>query len=142
MPESKRSPAGTRFLVTLAIGLGGLSCADVPRPFADPAGGPQRAEAAGDVAVEHRLGPHATREDCFDGAAGARVAYAFQSSVPIRFDLHRHVGDETRYEVEPARLAEVDHVLALPEAGHYCLTYTNLSTGYAHLRGYYRVFAP
>lgn len=142
MPESRRSLAGPRFLVALAIGLGGLCCAAAPRPLADPASGPEPTELAGGVAVEHRLGPRATREDCFDGSAGARVAYAFQSSVPIRFDLHRHVGDETHYEVEPAPLTEVDHVLGLPAAGHYCLTYTNLGAGYAHVKGYYRVFSP
>ena len=99
-------------------------------------------ESVESEAVDHRLGPRASREDCFDAEGGARVAYSLAFTGEVRFDLHHHVGDETFYDVEPSQLREAAQVVDLPEAGRYCLMYTNLEAGYAYVRGHYRLLPP
>ena len=94
------------------------------------------------VAVDHRLGPRADREDCFGAEAGARMVYSLSFTGEVRFNLHHHVGDETRYDVEPSRTPEAKAEITLPETGKYCLMYTNLGAGYAYVRGRYRLSPP
>ena len=137
MSASKHAPSkryGGVVVILTGFGLVGLPTAAAADEHAVP--------AAGDVAIEHRLGPREAREDCFDLAAGGRVDYAFEFIGEIRFNLHHHVGGETLYDVGPLQVNTTEDVASLPDAGRYCLMYTHLGNGDAYVRGHYRVLAP
>jgi len=90
------------------------------------------------AAVEHRLGPRSDREDCFLVEAETRIAYAFEFTGAVEFNLHHHRGEETFYDVAPSQAERVEAELVLPDAGEYCLMYRNLDAGYSTVRGSYR----
>ena len=66
-------------------------------------------------------------EECFRLAANACVAYAFEASAPIDFDIHFHRGSVVEYPVRQHQVQRADTRFIAASAEEYCLMWTNRS---------------
>lgn len=88
------------------------------------------------LALEVRTGKLA--EECFTLAAGERIEYQFEASVPLGFDLHTHRGREVVSPVQIERTREQAGTFTAPQREDYCMTWTNRGAVPAHITGQWR----
>lgn len=88
------------------------------------------------LALEVRTGKLA--EECFSLAAGERIEYRFEASVPLDFDLHTHRGREVVAPVRIERTREQAGTFTSPHREDYCLTWTNRGAIPAYVKGEWR----
>src|SRR5512147_1103703 len=48
----------------------------------------------------HSIPPRKIAEECFKLPAGKAIGYAFESSAPVDFNIHYHVGKDVVYPVK------------------------------------------
>jgi hypothetical protein len=102
------------------------------------------ADAAGIESVtsakpfSHSIAPRKIGEECFKLAAGQSIAYAFESSSPVDFNIHFHKGDEVVYPVKSDQVAKAEDRFTAPSAEEFCLMWTNKTLEKVTIRGQLR----
>jgi hypothetical protein len=91
---------------------------------------------ASPVALDVQAGKIA--EECFSLAAGERVEYQFEASVPLDFNLHTHRGREIVMPVQVERTREQAGIFTSPQREDYCMMWTNRSVVPARRTGEWR----
>jgi hypothetical protein len=103
---------------------------------------PARAIAAS-VTLPHTidLNIHAGKfaEICVALKKGARIAYRFNASQPLKFNVHYHVGsgrdEKVIYLVDAKDVNAQESVLVAPIDQHFCWMWTNPTTSTAKITG-------
>jgi hypothetical protein len=88
------------------------------------------------LAIEVRTGKIA--EECFTLAAGERIEYQFEATLPLDFDLHTHRGGKIVMPVQIERTREQAGTYTSPQREEYCMMWTNRSAVPAHIKGEWR----
>ena len=88
------------------------------------------------LAIDVQTGKAA--EECFQLAAGERVEYQFESSVPLDFNLHTHRGNEVVMPVRSERTRGHSGIFTSPQREDYCMMWTNRGAVPARITGEWR----
>jgi len=73
----------------------------------------------------HSIAPRKIAEECFRLAAGQSIAYAFESSSPVDFNIHFHKGDQAIYPVKIDQVQRGEERFTAASTDDYCLMWTN-----------------
>ncbi|MEP7274732.1 MAG: hypothetical protein ABI812_00160 [Betaproteobacteria bacterium] len=107
------------WLVALALtGVALAACADKPL-----------APGAEKTVAKHDIAPYAFHEDCASLAPGDRLDYRFQSTSPVKFNIHYH---DANMVVSPITRDDVTAdagVFAPPVKQDYCLMWEAGASG-------------
>lgn len=74
-------------------------------------------------------------EECFALAAGERIEYQFEATIPLDFNLHTHRGREIVMPVKVERTREQAGTYTSPQREEYCLMWTNPGAVPARITG-------
>jgi len=88
------------------------------------AGAPAFAQAP-DKAFSHAIAPKKIAEECVKLAAGQSIAYSFDASAAVDFNIHFHKGNDVAYPVKRDQVERGDDRFTAPTAEDYCLMWTN-----------------
>lgn len=69
-----------------------------------------------------------------DGA-GEAVAYRFEASAPLDFNIHFHRGKDVEYPVKIERTPRHDAAFSAPSAETFCWMWTSRSAGAVRVSG-------
>ena len=73
--------------------------------------------------------PGKNHEECIEVKKDAEIAYRFNASQPVRFNIHYHAGKDSNERVEySVKLDKIDtreDVLRAPIEQHYCWMWSN-----------------
>lgn len=72
-------------------------------------------------------------EDCLALTAGQILRYRFETTQPLAFNVHYHVGDNVVYPVRQAAAAEGSGTVKAHRNDVYCLMWTNRASQTAQL---------
>ena len=72
-----------------------------------------------------RLDAGKSAEECVTLETAAQIAWRFESSASVDFNIHYHRGRELVSPVERPRTQADSGTLVAPVAGSYCLMWTN-----------------
>src|SRR5215470_13840508 len=73
----------------------------------------------------HVIVPRQIAEECVKLAAGQSIAYSFDASAPVDFNIHFHKGNDVVYPVKRDRIQRDDDRFTAAVAQDYCLMWTN-----------------
>jgi hypothetical protein len=93
------------------------------------------AEAAAAQAFSHAVRPKAIAEECLKMSAGQSIAYAFEATAPVDFNIHYHRGKDVFYPVKDDGVGRAEARFTAPEADEYCLMWTNKSLQMVTVKG-------
>jgi hypothetical protein len=77
------------------------------------------------LAFAHTMPPRKIAEECLKMSAGQTIAYAFEASAPVDFNIHYHRGKDVFYPVKDDGVARAEARFTAPAADEYCLMWTN-----------------
>ena len=83
----------------------------------------------------HTVNARGSAEECFRLAANGSVAYAFEASAPVDFNIHFHRGNEVEYPVKSDQVRHADARFVAASAEEYCLMWTNRTAASLSVRG-------
>jgi len=78
-----------------------------------------------DKPFSHSIAPRKIAEECVKLAAGDTIAYAFDATAPVDFNIHFHQGDAVVYPVKSDQIQRADDRFTATSAEDYCLMWTN-----------------
>ncbi len=111
----------------LAVAIG-IAAAALPG-----AGGPA-AQTAG-TTFSHTVEPRQIAEECFGLPAGQSIAYAFETTGPVDFNIHYHRANDVFYPVQADRIWRADDRFTATSTEDFCLMWTNQSSQAVTVRG-------
>ena len=89
--------------------------------------------ADGSFALQRSVPAGKLVEACGKLAAGARVAWAYEASAPLDFNIHYHVGKDVVYPPQLDQTAVAKNTLAAATEQDYCWMWTNKTKAAAQL---------
>ena len=89
----------------------------------------------GEKPFAHTVRPRQIAEECVQLAAGQSIAYAFETSAPVDFNIHFHKGDDVVYPVQRDQVQRGDERFTAASAGDYCLMWTNTTLQMVTVKG-------
>lgn len=104
------SPAVVAVLLTVLFCLPGLTgCSSLPVKSQEQA----------------EIAPSKAHEDCFEMKKGDTLAYSFQASKPLDFNLHCHEGSEIICPIDKKGVASGSGAFVADRDQYFCLMWTN-----------------
>ena len=85
------------------------------------------------------LWPNKMSEKCFDLAVGEKLAYRFNATESVLFNIHYHLKKEVIHELSEHLIARRDGTFEPAISGRYCLMWTNPSTHTAKIEYDYTI---
>jgi len=73
----------------------------------------------------HTMQPRKFAEECLKMSAGQTIAYAFEATAPVDFNIHYHRGKDVFYPVKDDGVGRAEARFSAPSADEYCLMWTN-----------------
>jgi hypothetical protein len=89
----------------------------------------------GEKPFAHTVRPRQIAEECVQLAAGQSIAYAFEATAPVDFNIHFHKGDDVVYPVQRDQVQRGDERFTAASAGDYCLMWTNTTLQMVTVKG-------
>lgn len=83
----------------------------------------------------HMIKPRGVAEECFKLAGGESVGYAFESTVPVDFNIHFHRGEAVEYPVKIDGASRANDRFSAPSTEEFCLMWTNRTPGAVSVKG-------
>jgi hypothetical protein len=94
---------------------------------------PVQWDAAGQFSKELPIAPGKFVEACEKLPKGARVAWSFEATSPIDFNIHYHEGKQVRFPAQNSQVAKDEGTLTTGLDQDYCLMWTNKNATEARL---------
>ncbi len=86
----------------------------------------------------HSVRPRGIAEECVKLAAGQSIAYTYEASASVDFNIHFHRGDEVSYPVKRDQVERGEDRFTAPSAEDYCLMWTNRTLQMVTVKGQLR----
>lgn len=85
--------------------------------------------------ISETVAPGKIHEVCYELSKGHEIAYRFQSTRTMDFNLHFHEGSVIEYPVERKATQSSEGVYTAPKDQFYCLMWTNNHKEHCKLEG-------